>query len=50
MTRKQNEIDARIFLATQLIEEAERTLKILLETMDALAKMQAEIARVNQED
>lgn len=50
MTAKQNEIDARIYLAVQLIEEAERTLKILLETMQALAKMQGEIAKVNQED
>jgi len=49
MTRKQSEIDGRIALAVQLIEEAERTLKILVETMEALRRMQAEIARVNEE-
>ena len=48
MTEKQREIDGKIALAIQLIEEAERTLRILLETAAALRQMQLEILRINE--
>ena len=48
MTEKQREIDGRIAMAIQLIEEAERTLRILLETAAALRQMQLEILRINE--
>ena len=50
MTEKQREIDGRIVLALQLIEEAERTLRILLETTMALRKIQFEISKINDAD
>lgn len=50
MTQKQREIDGRIVLAIQLVEEVERTLRILLETTMALRKMQLEISQINDAD
>lgn len=50
MTEKQREIDGRIVLAIQLVEELERTLRILLETTMALRKMQLEISQINDAD
>lgn len=50
MTEKQREIDGRIVLAIQLVEEVERTLRILLETTMALRKMQLEISQINDAD
>lgn len=50
MTSKQIVIDAKIFMVGQLIEETQRTLKMLISYMELICKMQAEIARVNQED
>lgn len=50
MTERQREIDGRIVLAIQLVEELERTLRILLETTMALRKMQLEISQINDAD
>lgn len=50
MTQKQREIDGRIVLAIQLVEEVERTLRILLETTAALRRMQLEISQINDAD
>lgn len=50
MTEKQREIDGRIVMAIQLVEELERTLRILLETTMALRKIQLEISQINDAD